>query len=86
MEEKLNKDWVGKVARCGNGRLAVIIDRVKGPYPTGEEEIYWVGLPLDGDGPWTSRNPTIEHESLEKYIKWLIEKKFDQYNLREKKE
>jgi len=61
------EDLVGKVARCSKGRLGVI---------TGHRKLLWgrswIGVGLDGQGFWTSRNPTIESESIVQYAESLI--------------
>ena len=55
----MDKWMVGKVSKCGRGRLGWVTDRKKGSYPNGQIEQYWVGIGLDGKGPWTSRDPEV---------------------------
>lgn len=64
----MDKWMVGKIAKCGAGRLGFVLDRVTGPYPNGQDETFWVGVGLDGNGPWTSRSPEVVFDNLEQYI------------------
>ena len=70
----MDKSLVGKIAKCGRGRLGLILDRKTGQYPTGTEETYWTGIGLDGEGYWTAREPTVVFESLQDYILSVVQR------------
>lgn len=57
---------VGKVAKCGIGRIAVITGKDKTVWSEGKE--VWVGIGLDGE-PWSSSKPEILADTLSDYLK-----------------
>lgn len=59
--------FAGQVCTCSKGRMGLVTD---------VKELDWgwtcVGIGLDGKGAWSSRNPQVVFETLEQYIRSII--------------
>jgi len=67
-DQHVDKHLVGAIGECSRGRPGLILDRKVLPW--GEA---WVGIGMDGKGPWSSREPKILARSLDEYIELKIQ-------------
>lgn len=57
---------IGKVAKCGKGRIAVITGKDYTAWSPDEK--VWIGVGLDGVS-WSSKKPEIISDSIIEYLK-----------------